>query len=179
MEILISIFIFMILVLIGVWPLISFGPKKGYRETFEIEDLKEWLKGKVKNIERSLEMMSEELPPEVYNDITNILTEKPRATIRVLTKRSALSEDSDGNGQNKLVMTANSDKTPNIELRVTEKLPRNHLKIFDRQSAWVEEYHPPGQNYREGYILKDPSKVSIYVQDFEWHWKRASRLPVQ
>ncbi|MEE9202343.1 MAG: hypothetical protein V3U31_04020, partial [Dehalococcoidia bacterium] len=68
---------------------------------------------------------------------------------------------------------------PNIEMRTLTRLPENHVKIFDLKFAWIEEPHPHEghQDYREGYIVRGPDKVSGALDRFESSWQHATATP--
>lgn len=161
------------LILIGIWPM--FTLRAGRKMQMNIAEFKPWLIKQLGNTDRSADLMSGELPPFVFDSVADLIEKKPGLRIRLLTEKKVLAKRRDKHQVNKLVELA-FGPLENIELRTLEKLPRNHLKIFDNKLAWVEEPHPYGDlNYRSGHVIKDPPSVSIYEQDFEWYWKRACR----
>ena len=165
--------ILVVLIYIGIRPLVRSWPKEKIH--MDIDEFGKWLYDKTGETNRFIEIMSGELPPQVYDPIAERLIGKPEIMVRVLTEKTVLCKDN--RDHNKLVNDAFSGHARNIELRTLEILPKNHVKIFDRKLAWVEDPHPHGgsQPYREGIIVEDPTKVSVCITDFDWYWKRAVR----
>lgn len=162
--------IFLLLVYIGVRPLLP--PLPFQRKRMTLAKLTQWICDNAEKATQSIDIMSAELPPEVYDKAVEVLKNKDKVKVRILTSNQVLCRSKRrGNG---LVELATSGK-PNIELRTMGNVPKNHLKIFDNQVSWKEFEHPLGyeQQYRDGHIFNELGRTSLCKGDFDYYWERA------
>ncbi|MFC1966119.1 hypothetical protein ACFLWI_04140 [Chloroflexota bacterium] len=172
-----SIFVLILLVLIGVWPLLRSRSLRREKKHFDdFNALREWLMRQVLAANSSVDFMSGELPPQIYDRIAEVVGEKENVQFRVLTGKSVLCEKRRNKEENKMVELAFNGRPANLRLQVLNELPKNHIKIFDRQVAWREDEHLGGPEVqsRDGAVIHDPVQVSLLSADFDWLW-RSSR----